>query len=351
MTIPLHPPGTGPDSYLRDAVAGPLRHASDLDLLLLGGQRRWTDALLSEARGHLAGCLNAVELALGMAMGDNWLARPVEALGPGYCRAAVERHPAIVSPMLVDHVRQRAAAALVQRIGLTPPEIAAKEAAPAPDVPDVVANALAALRLSVAPWFQPHPVNRPMRADLSAEPYCDLVWTATALLVEGLSARMGVEADAATPVLSRAAMSLIGRHDEQLGPFAHAAYVATLVRGGPDMAALAQESALRHDLLLLAALSGVGGAMGLDHALGLWIDGDSDDRAALARLLGIDDTGYLAILDALAPLHEGEGEAALPDLLTRYRQLTETDAAVRLARWTGPAPLLEKLGRMERTGA
>lgn len=347
MTAPLHQPGTGPDLYLRDAVAGSLRHAGDLGQILLGSQRRWTDALLGETRAHLSGCLNAIELMLGVQMDGNWLARPMEALGPAYCRLAMERHPAALSPMLVDHLRQRAAAALTLRMTLMP-SVLADDPGPAPSasLPQGLADAVTALRLSVDPWFNPHPLDRPMRPDIAAEPFYDLVWTATALLIEGLSARMGVDSTAASPILAQAAQAIVARHDEQAGPFSRAAYVAAIARTDEDVRTLAEEAALRHDLLLIAGLGGARAGMGIDHALTLVIDGDQDDRAALARLLSLSDSAYIALLDGLGPVQDRGDDGDLPDLVARYRLLDPATASDRLARWRGPAPLVDKLARM-----
>ncbi|CAN5301700.1 hypothetical protein BH10PSE13_BH10PSE13_23600 [soil metagenome] len=323
-----------------------MRHAGDVALLLHGGQRRWTDALLSEARGHLSGCLNAVELSIAFAMSDNWLARPVEALGPGYCRAAIERYPALLSPLLVDHLRQRAAAALSLRLTLIPPAILGEDAPSPASAAGPLGDALTALRLAVDPWFMPHPIDRPMRADLPAEAFCDLIWTAAALLVEGLAARMGVDSATASSVIGRAAETVIARHDEQVGPFARAAYAATLAGDAAEVAPVAGEAALRHDLLLLAAMGGRTAGIGLYQALALLIDGEQDDRAALVRLLRLDDAAYVALLDGLSPLLEVAADWQFSDLLSRYHALTPDLAVERLARWRGPAPLVDKLARI-----
>lgn len=333
----------GPDASLRDAVAGAMRHASDAAQLLQAGQRRWTDALLSEARAHLSGCLNAAELAIGLALGDGWLARPVEALGPGYCRIAIERHPGLLSPLLVDHLRLRGAAALALRLSLARPAVPADEAAPEQPQDGPLADALVGYRFAVDPWFTVHPIARPMRADLAAEPFCELVWTAAALLVEGLALRMGVESGTSAAIIARAAEGVIAQHDEQAGPFARADYVATLA---PGDAGIEIEAALRHDLLLVAALGGRRAGLALGQALALLVDGAPEDRAAFARLLGLDDAAYIALLDGLAPVLDATDDWALPDLLARYQGVTASDAADRLAPWRGPAPLVERLARM-----
>jgi hypothetical protein len=347
MTLPLHPPDIGPDAYLRDAVAGPIRHAGDVSQLLQGGVQRWTDALLSEVRAHLSGCLNAVEAGIGILLGDSWLARPVEALGPGYCRLAIERHPAVLSPVLLDHLRLRAAAAMALRMSLAWPVMPEDgETAPEPVLPDgPLADALATLRLSVDPWFSPHPLDRLMRADLTAEAYCELVWTVAALLAEGLTARMGVDHGAAMPILARAAETLIARHDEQTGPFARASYAATWAQDG-ETGMLTEQAALRHDLLLFAALGEARTGIPIEQAMGLLVDGEPEERAALARLLGLSDVAYVALLDALAPIQDAPDDSLLPDIASRYRLLTDEEAVHYLSRWRGPAPLVAKLARM-----
>lgn len=342
MTVSLDQPGMGIDAPLRDAVAGVIRHAGDVARLLQGDQPRWTDALLSEVRAHLSGCLNAVELSIGLAIGDNWLARPTEALGPGYCRTAIERHPSLLSPLLLGHLRQRGAAALSLRMA----PLVLSPAAPEEHSDPATVDALTALRLSVDPWSMPHPLERPMRADLAAEAYCELVWTAAALLVEGLTSRMGVDPATAGVVIGRAAQSVIARHDEQAGPFSRAAFAATLVQDESEVTRLAGDAALRHDLLLLAALGGKQAGIPLHRALTLLIDGAHEDRAALARLLGLSDAAYVTLLDGLSPVLEAAVDWPIAELMTRYTVLTPTQAAERLARWRGPAPLVDRLAKI-----
>jgi hypothetical protein len=331
-------------------AAGPgLRHAGDLVALMDAGQRRWTDALLSETWSHLAGCLNAIELALSLQMAGNWLAGPVEALGPNFCRTAVEQSPAIISPLLLGHLRHRASAALMRRAALRTPPLVIQTSPDADLAPDpLVGDALAALRLSLDPWHDPHPVDRPMRADLAAEPLCDLVWTAAALLVDGLASRMGVDCAAAIPVVARAAQAVIARHDEQTGPFARAAYVATLLDEA-DTDRQASQAAFGHDLLLLAAIGARRSGIGLDLALVLLIDGGEEERAALVRLLDLSADAYVALLTGLGPVRGEVPDFVLPELVRDYRQITAEAAALKLARWCGPEPLVDRLARIDRS--
>jgi len=327
-----------------------LRHAGDLASLMDIGQRRWTDALLSETRAHLAGCLNAVELALGLQMSPSWLAKPVDALGPNYCRDAIEQSPGILTPLLLGQLRHRAAAALMLRMALGAPAVTIQTLPDTAEPADqAVGDALAALRLSLDPWYDPHPVDRPMRADLPAEPLCDLVWIAAALLVDGLATRMGVDCATASPVVGRAAQAVIARHDEQTGAFARAAYVATILRDSAEADRQATHAALHRNLLLVAAIGARRCGMTLDLALALLIDGSREERAAFARLLNLSADAYVALLTGLGPVHDDASDSVLPDIVERYRHLTPDMASLALARWCGPEPLVAKLARIDRS--
>lgn len=335
---------------LRGAAEEGLRHAGDLAALTDIGERRWTDALLSETRAHLAGCLNAVELAIGLEMGTSWLAKPVEALGPNYCRDAIEQHPGILTPLLLGHLRHRAAAALMLRMALSAPAVPIQTLPEAPDTADqAVSEALRALRLSLDTWYDPHPVDRPMRADLAAEPLCDLVWTAAALLVDGLAVRMGVDCATASPVVGRAAQAVIARHDEQTGAFARAAFVAAILHDGAEADRQATHAAFHCELLLLAAIGARRSGMTLDLALALLIDGSREERAAFARLLNLSADAYVALLIALGPVRDDAPDSVLLDMADRYPGLTSDTASLALARWRGPEPLVAKLARIGRS--
>lgn len=343
------PPSRAAHACLAGAMEHEFQHACDLFALMDIGPRRWTEALLSETRAHLSGCLNAVELALSLQMGDSWLARPVEALGPNFCRNAVELSPGVLSALLVGHLRQRAAAALVLRMALGTPAVAIQIGPESVATTDQrLGDALAALRLSLDPWYGPQPIDRPMRADLPAEPFCDLVWTAAALLVDGLAARMGIDCATTIPALGRAAQAVIARHDEQNGPFARAAYVALILGDDAEVDRQAMHAAFNQNLVLLAAIGARRCRMGLGLALALLIDGDNDARAALARTLNLPADAYAALLTGLGPVRDDMPDAALIDLVPHYRQLTLDHAMQALARWSGPESLIEKLARTDR---
>ena len=331
-----------------DIVRRSLRHAQDVTALVDLGPQRWSDALASETRVHLAGCLNTVEVAIGLQLGESWLAKPVQALGPNHCSAAIERHPALLSPMLVDHFRQRAAAALVLRMGQAIPATPGPDApAREPEAPGALSDALTMLQLSINPWFTPHPLDMSMRADLSAEPFAELAWIAAALLIDGLTTRMGVEAAAACSAAGRATESVVARHDEQTGPFARAAYVAALSGDSAVSTRLAQEAALQRNLLLLAALGAR--RCGTSHSLALMllIDGNAPERVAFAHKLGLGEEAFAALLTSLAPFSLSGADATLADSIAAYREMPRDVADEWLVRWSGPEALVEKLTRID----
>jgi hypothetical protein len=209
-------------------------------------------------------------------------------------------------------------------------------------------DAVIALRFSMDPWLGVHPAAQPMRADLPADIFCDLIWTATALMIDGLAVERGVEEAIARPILIRAAEAVIARHDEQVGPFARAAHIAITMPPGKGAEELATDAAVRREMLLVAALAGVAAGISPDHALDLLIDGTGPEGAALSRLAGLGDDAYAALLDTLAPVRADLDEFVLPEMLATYRTMTVEAARRLLARWRGPAALTERILQIER---
>lgn len=335
-----------------DIVRRSLRHAQDVTALVDLGPHRWSDALASETRVHLAGCLNAVEIAIGLQLGEHWLAKPVQALGPNHCSTALDHHPGLLSPLLVEHFRQRAAAALVLRMGQNmPTDLLLDEPASETDsealLSGALSDALTTLRLSIDPWFAPHPIDLPMRADLAAEPFAELAWTAAALLIDGLVTRMGVEAAAACPAVGRATESVVAHHDEQTGPFARAAYAAALIRDRAVFAGLAEKAVMDRNLLLLGALGARRCGMRPNLALTLLIDGTAPERAAFAHKLGLGEDAFAALLTCLAPISLSGGDMVLVDGIAFYREMSQDAVDDWLVRWSGPEALVEKLARID----
>jgi hypothetical protein len=364
MTVSIDQPRAEPDSPRRafaacliDTAGEGLHHAGDLATLLDIRRERWTDALLSETRAHLFGCLNAIELSLGIQLAPGWLAKPVEALGPGYCCRVIEYHPGLLTPLLISHLRQRAAAALLLRAAVNPAvPILADQNEAADDFPHdrqnrALADALAALRLSCDPWHDAHPVHLPMRTDLPVEPYCDLVWIAAALIVEGLVSQMGVETRTALSSIGHAAEVLIARHDEQAGPFARAGYAVAVIGDRAGIKRLANHAAMNRDLLLLAALGAKTGALSIDLAFTLLMEGKASEQVALAHGLGLSAEALAALLVALAIVRADSSDAMIMNTMSLFRAASPDMAQAALACWQGPEPLVGRLAQIKRSRA
>lgn len=359
MTVTFDPSATSrADAKTASAVlsagvlAEAVRHGEDVAAIAQIEANRWTDALLSEVRSHVAGCLNSVELAIRVELSGDRVEQALDALGEGICRSALDTALALLSPALVEHFRLRAAAALILRMARAAPPLDAF--VPSDDGPvtaatavdDEAGDALIALALSIDPWYEPHATTRPMRADLPAECYCELGWTAAALLLDALD-RAGVDGTAATGRIVSAVEAVIARHDEQNGPFARASYAAGLL--ADDRAnELANSALANRNLLLIGAIAGRKVRLRMEVALAILVDGDDSERAAIGRLLGFDDEAYVALLAMISPLQGGETIDSLPDRVAEYRALTPEAASAVLARRRGPEALVSRRLRLER---
>lgn len=335
------------------ALADAVRHGEDLAAIAQIGGTRWTDALLSEVRSHIAGCLNTVELAIRVELAGDRVEQALDVLGEGICRRALDNALVLLSPALVEHFRLRAAAALILRMRHAAPptsDFAAFGEGEPPahgPVEGEVGDALTALALSIDPWHEPHPATRPMRADLPAEAFCELAWVAAALLLDALE-RAGADSSAAIRPAVGAVETVIARHDEQHGPFARAAFAAGLVSDDRSTE-LAVDAVRERNLLLTGALAARGARLGLDAALTILTDGDDVQRAALARVLGFDDDGFASLLSMLAPLRGGMTDISLVERTADYRLLSNDRAMAMLARRHGPEALVSRRLRLDRT--
>ncbi len=73
-------------------LADDLRHRADLALFADPAPARWTDALLAETRFHLAGTMNAVEMAIRLEVSDGDIEVRLSGLPQPYCGPALERN-------------------------------------------------------------------------------------------------------------------------------------------------------------------------------------------------------------------------------------------------------------------
>jgi len=325
-----------------------VRHGADLAQLTDSAPRRWTDALLAETRFHLAGMMNAVELALGLHINDPSIETQLGELGNGYSRIAIERELGLLSPELLGHLRRRAAVALLLRQddAGTPVTLTSLGQGAANER---YLDALAALGIAERRWCAPMLLDAPMRPDLPAEHFHDLAWTVAALLIRGCERTSGAGGPALVKAIAQAAERLIGRHDEGQGAFALAQRCARSLPAETRFA-LAAAALMDARLLLFAALVEAETGLSMDDALDAVIGESDAARHAVLRLMHIDDAVAFRLAELLAPLTglAAGGDAALVAFVEAYRRVETAHAELWLADVSSPRALTDKLALMDR---
>lgn len=340
------PPGESgsPQARLARRLQDELRHRADLALFADATPSRWTDALLAETRFHLAGTLNAMEMAIKLEIPERDIEAKLSALGQPYCSLALERQVDLLSPELLSHYRLRAALSVVLRERTDPSLVGADGPLMVQAGEGAFAQSLAALTLTEQRWCGPLLLDTPMRPDLPAEHFCDLAWTAAALLIRGASEAGDATDRAVMRATIRAVERVIARHDEGTGPFALAQRCARAL-SDEERRRLAPAALLERRLLLFCALAEAETALALDVVLGALIDGGDEARLALLRVMRIDEALAVHVFEMLAPLTGGAGEsdAAVASFVEHYRAFDATRAQSWLAQRLLPAALVAKL--------
>ncbi len=336
----------------RRSPAADARARSVDGLFVLGAPAsRWTDALAAETRAQIGGCLNAIELAIGLNIMRPATAAVTEALGPAYCRQALEAEPQLLAQATIDHFRFRAALVLVARGAQTPvpPQPQAGEDTPAllADEPDPTAS-LIALNLAEARWLAPAALDAPIRPDLPADIYADLAWAAAALLVQGCERQTGETNRDAIDAIGGAAALATARHDEAVGPYALAMRFARAVE--PAARGRLANMALRERrLLLFAALAAQALNLALVAALAALLDDVPDGRIGILHAMGIEEETALRTAQALSIVDGAEMDsAAIAHFIEGYRRRTDEQTEAVIAGLSGPEPLAMRLALIDR---
>jgi len=339
----------GASAYLARRLIADARHSADLAALMEGASRRWPGRLLAETRFHLAGMVNAIELAIAMAVTDPQVRAAVEALGPGYGRGAIEREPGLLSPELLAHLRGRATVAAllrsadVMRPRGNPPALAEIKLEPPH------ADALAAVAMAEQGWCAPMLLDAAMRPDLPAEPFHDLAWSVAALLVQGCEGTAQAAHPAVIKAIAQATESVVAHHDEGQGAIALARRFA---RDVPATArsALARAALVDARLLPFAALVECETGLPTEGVIEALLESEDTPRHALFRLMAIDDATAFRAAELLAPFTGAVpgGDEALARFVESYRLFDGASAARWLAGAIKPRALADKLALIGR---
>ncbi len=317
------PPGS-PDSE-GDAM----RNALFLHRCFDGRAMRWSDAVVARTRRHIGGCLTAVEMALGLELG----AETELPLPDAVCWGRVQADPALLSPMLLADMRDRAAIGLMAQDDMLADR---QEDAAAPPFADGIADLLAVLALAQSGWADAGPDGRPMRADLPAEAMPELVWTVGALL-----------ADASPPerasAIDHACAALLMRHDEQHMPFAQAALLAHRMRGaGEDGDALLGLARQRHILALLAIMADRIG-VDLPHLVRQVVEGEEQALFTLCRAAQFPREVAVRLVLGRRSVARGVDDSVLVDYADGYDRTPAAEALSSVAGLSLSAPMRAKL--------
>lgn len=333
-----------PQARLSRRLLDELRHRADLALFADTAPTRWTDALLAETRYHLAGTMNAIEMAIKLEIADAEIEAWLHGLGQPYCSVALERQVELLSPEILSHYRLRGALSVVLRERSIPVMDGGQGDLMSLAGEGPFAQALAALTLAEQRWCGPLLLDAPMRPDLPAEHFHDLAWTAAALLIRGVSrAHPGADRAVMRAIIG-CVERVIARHDEGSGPFALAQRCARAL-SEMERLRLAPAALIERRLLLFCALVEAETTLPIEVVLGALIDCGDEARQAVLKLMRIDEAFAVHVFEMLAPLTGGSGEndLAMADFVESYRGYETTRADGWLSRMLVPPALVAKL--------
>lgn len=340
---PLAAAGGGP-------VGASVRHLIDLSHFFRDGVRSWPDALATEARRHIAGCLSAIETALVSEARSSAIGSTLALIDRPTIWPAVQRHPHILSPELMAHMRLRAAVGLLGAQALRGHGDPAAEARQGTawlieDNDPALADLAAQLMRAETRWSAQvgTVAGSTMRADLPAEPFTELVWTSAAVLGTELHRTGLAEQNAAMTAMTDAAFAVLARHDEEAGGFALATRLVRTLRDGGRHAELLGQALSERRYLLFSALAGELADVELDAVLDVLVHGSDAQLAALCKALGGTASDYRHLLLDLRIVRGERDDPTLVRLSQSYDDLPSEDAADQLQCLRRPAALRTKL--------
>lgn len=331
------------------ASAVPVGHAVDLAFFFQRQDDARQDALIAEARRHLAGCVHAIEMALRLSLGHApTISDALDRLEPSLCWPMICAQPELLSPPLLAHMRLRAAITLMLRQrgrgagdGSLHPV-----ADPAADDADTPLEAAAGLALAEGRWLIPGGEDRPMRPDLPAEHYAELVWTVAACLALAIRRGDAEDGGAAFAALERSGWSLLADHDESASPTALADQLVRQLGEGADAPDLLGRALDEQRFLLFAALAARRLHMDSGQLLEILLLGPVEDVALLCHALGGSDAEYRRLLLWLRPARPSLSDTALLEQVERQADMTTARADEALALWRTPDAFRAKLAHL-----
>ena len=316
------------------------RHLLDLTDIFRANDRKMPDAMVTEMRRHLEGCVTTVETGMLFALrakaGEiaSLLPDAVDTLGHGYSWRAIQLHPELAGPELVAHMRHRACISILARKGgsVTPDGPAETDLSWLLDDPDrSIADTALALFLTENRWAEPDQEFVPVRADVPAEIYADLVWTVAAILAGALT-RTGIASGRKIDTLmGEIGTAMLRQYDEEKGPFALAMKLARLIRDRRDGSANQVQALRQRRYLLLMAFISLKQDVPLDRLFALLCSEDPELLLAIMRRQDLAGDEASRLLLDLQMIRGDLTDAKLIELARQYgvleREQAEKDAA------------------------
>ena len=330
--------------------AVPVAHAIDLALFFSLDDHARHDALIAETRRHLGGCLNAIELALRASL-DHLpeVSAALDAWPDGICWPTVRAHPTLLGPAVLAHMRVRAGVSLMLRQyghahieGVDKPESDAFLPVDNPSFGD----AAAALMLAEGRWAVAGGDDQPMRPDLPAEYFAELVWTAAACLAAVVQRTMPEESHGMLAAFERSGWALLADHDESASPIAEADRLARRLGEMGDSPELLGAALAQHRFLIFAALTARRLRMTMMQVTEILVNGPLPQVATLCRALGGSDADYRYLLLSLRPVRPSLTDAAVAALADHYQQLSDSQADSAVSGLRTPAAFRAKLDHL-----
>jgi hypothetical protein len=336
--------------------AVPVGHAIDLAFFFPVEDRARHDALIAETRRHLGGCLNGIEMALRLSLDHapdvaHILSRSPDPL----CWPTVRAQSTLLGPALLAHMQMRAGVSLMLRqFGQADVERLddSDDSALALGDDPLIGDALSALALAEGRWIASGGEGQPMRPDLPAEYFAELVWTAAACLAAVVQRSAPDAGDAMLAPFERSGWALLADHDESVSPIAEADRLVRRMGEQADAPELMGIALGQRRFLLFAALAARRLRMATVQVTDILVMGPLSQVAMLCRALGGSDADYRHLLLALRPVRPSLSDVAIVAEADRYQALTEIQADAAVSALRTPPAFRSRLDHLRRvTGA
>lgn len=332
--------------------AVPIDHAIDLAFFFPMEDRVRHDALIAETRRHLGGCLTTIELALRAAIdAEPVVAAALDRWPDPLCWRSVRMQPTLISPSLLAHMQMRAGVSLMLRQSGQPdgegdPGGMADELLRVDD-PDH-GDAVIALALAQGRWIARGGEDQPMRADVVAEYFAELVWTAAACLAAVMQRSVPDADDALIGLFEKAGWALLADHDEGASPLAQADRLVRQLGDRADAPELLGGALGQRQFLLFAGLAARRVRMTIAQVTDILVVGPVAQVATLCRVLGGSDADYRHLLLALRPVRPSLSDAIIVREAEAYQQLSEGQADAAATGLRAPVAFRAKLDHLRR---